>query len=409
MGRKVEGRIEKHQDLKRFTASASDIAAKDQIDLMSRCWFSLKANRTTPIEHEYTNLLTKRVEKVRVTGSSEYGIATIHDQDLIIFAVSQWVEAKRVGLEPSRRISFTPYQYFTWMNKAPHGTAYARLKDTLHRLRTTNIETTIRSTNRRTGVIKHFSWISEWEITEEDGNVRGVEVVLAEWLFESIQNFNVLTIDKRYFEIHGSVERWLYMYAKKATGGAHGIWKESFRLLHKKSASEQDFKHYAHTLRKLVERNALPGLHLSRKASASGEDLLVMERTEKRTALPIKAEAQAQLALIEQSPLEEAWENALQLLSEQISEPTVNSWLKPLQLVDFVDGTVTLRAPTSFIRDWVKSHYLTRLRAAWISVGYEALSVQIVTNRSNPASGAPPAAPVPEARHKSTRVSVASA
>ena len=88
MGRKVEGGIEKHQDLKRFTASASDIAAKEQIDLMARCWFSLTPNRIDPIEHEFTNLKTKRIETVRITGSIEHGIATIHDQDLIIFAIS---------------------------------------------------------------------------------------------------------------------------------------------------------------------------------------------------------------------------------------------------------------------------------------------------------------------------------
>src|SRR3954451_15176894 len=98
MGRTVVGGIEKHQDLKRFTASASEIAAKDQIDLMSRCWFSLTPNRTDPIEHQFVNLKTKQVELVRITGSPEYGIATIHDQDLIIFAISQWIEGKRLGI-----------------------------------------------------------------------------------------------------------------------------------------------------------------------------------------------------------------------------------------------------------------------------------------------------------------------
>ncbi len=259
MGRKVDGGIEKHQDLKRFTASVSDIAAKDQIDLMSRCWFSLTPNRIDPIEHEFVNLKTKQVETVRITGSSEHGIATIHDQDLIIFAISQWIEGKRLGMELTRRICFTPYQFFTWMNKAPHGTAYTRLKEALHRLKTTNIETTIRSENNRRDRVKQFSWISEWEMTEEDGKVRGVEVVLAEWLFESIQDFHVLTLDKRYFDISGSVERWLYLYAKKATGGPTGSWQESFKKLYEKSASQQAYKHYALALRKLVEKTIFRG------------------------------------------------------------------------------------------------------------------------------------------------------
>ena len=380
MGRKVDGGIEKHQDLKRFSASASDIAAKDQIDLMSRCWFSLTPNRIDPIEHQFVNLKTKQVETVRITGSSEYGIATIHDQDLIIFAISQWIEAKRLGLDATRRICFTPYQFFAWMQKAPHGTAYARLKEALHRLKTTNIETTIRSDNKRSDRVKQFSWISEWETTEENGKVRGVEVVLAEWLFESIQGFHVLTLDKRYFEIPESVERWLYLYAKKATGGESGIWKESFKNLHRKSASQQAYKHYASALRKLVKKDALPGLHLSRKSSATGGELLVMERLEKREKIaPMANEPKAaeQLILIEQTPVEEAWGNVLEILGKQLGVPTVNSWLKPLHLGGCENGILTLHAPTKFIAEWVESRYKQKLASVWQSLGYEVNAVWI--------------------------------
>jgi len=375
MGRKVDGGIEKHQDLERFNASASDIAAKDQIDLMSRCWFSLTPNRMDPIEHQFVNLKTKQLETVRVTGSSEHGIATIHDQDLIIFAISQWIEGKRLGMPLTRRICFTPYQFFTWTNKAPHGTAYTRLKEALHRLKTTNIETTIRSENKRRDRVKQFSWISEWETIEEDGKIRGVEVVLAEWLLESIQDFHVLTVDKRYFGIPGTVERWLYLYAKKATGGVTGTWQESFKKLYEKSASQQEYKHYASALRKLVEKNDLPGLRLGRKRSSTGKEMLVMERTEKRVASQAKVEQQ--LPLIELSPLEDAWENVLDILRQRLSDATANSWLKPLHVVSLEDGRLTYRAPTKFAGDWVESHYRSQLLAAWKSVGYEVATLRI--------------------------------
>ena len=380
MGQKLEGGIEKHQDLKRFNASPSDIAAKDQIDLMARCWFSLTPNRSEPIEHEFVNLKTKKTESVRITGSSEHGIATIHDQDLIIFAISHWVEAKRLELEPTRRICFTPYQFFVWMNKPANGPSYARLREALHRLKTTNIETTIRSGNGSKGRTKQFSWISEWEIVEEDGRVRGVEVFLAEWLFESIQEFHVLTVDKRYFDIPGSVERWLYLYSKKATGGPHGVWKESFKNLHKKSASQQAYKHYAHTLRKIVGKNNLPGLSLSQKSSLAGEEMLVMERTEKKEAASYKREEQ--LALIEQSPLEEAWENAFEILCKHLGTPTANSWLKPLQLVGFEAGTLAFRAPTKFVRDTVESQYAHRIKSVWASLGYEVTALKLVCEQA---------------------------
>src|SRR6266436_8148397 len=137
------GGIVEHQGLEQFQATTSDVAVKDQIDLMSRGWFSLTANRTDPIEHEYHDRRTNRVEKIRVTGTQEYGIATVHDQDLLIFVISQWLDAKQCGLPISRRISFTPYQFFEWIGREPTGSAYQRLNDALHRLKTTNIETTV--------------------------------------------------------------------------------------------------------------------------------------------------------------------------------------------------------------------------------------------------------------------------
>jgi plasmid replication initiation protein len=377
MGRKVDGGIEKHQDLERFNASASDIAAKDQIDLMSRNWFSLTPNRTDPIEYQFVNLKTKQLETVRVTGSAEHGIATVHDQDLIIFVISQWIEGKRLGMPLTRRIFFTPYQFFSWTNIAPQGTAYTRLKDALHRLKTTNIETTIRSENKRRDRVKQFSWISEWETIEEDGKIRGVEIVLAEWLLESIesiQGFHVLTVDKRYFGIPGTIERWLYLYAKKATGGVTGTWQESFKKLYEKSASQQEYKYYAAALRKLVKKNDLPGLRLSRRRSSTGKEMLVMARTEKRVVPEAKFEEQ--LPLLELSPLEDAWENVQDILRQRLGEATANSWFKQLRVIGIEQGNLTYRAPTKFAGDWVESHYRSQLLAAWKSVGYEVATVR---------------------------------
>ncbi len=390
MGRKIEGGIVEHQDLARFTASAGAVAAKDQIDLMARNWFSLTPGRTEAIQHEYVDAKTGQTETVRITGSAEHGIATIFDQDLLIFAISQWIDAKRVGLEPSRRIHFTPYQFFSWLNIAPHGTAYARLKDVLHRLKMTSIQTTIRSqtAKRNRNRVRQFSWISEWETTEEQGEVRGVEVVLAEWLFESIQDFHVLTLDKRYFEIPGTVERWLYLYARKATGGANGIWKETFKNLYLKSASQQDFKYFASALRKLIQKDNLPGLRLEKVSSLKGKDMLRMERTEKRVVAENKAapKPEIQLALIERTPLEEAWENVLEVMRKHSGAAQVKSWLEQLQLVSLENGTLLYHAPTKFIAEWVETHFKRKLEAAWQSLGQPVTSIRIETKPSKKAA-----------------------
>ncbi len=378
---KVIGGIKDNQELERFQARGPDVAVKDQIDLMSRCWFSLTGKRTEPIEHEYRDSQSNRIERIRVSGTQEYGIATIHDQDLLIFVISQWTDSKRLGLPVSRRVCFTPYQFFAWMNREPTGSAYQRLQDALHRLKTTNIETTVDYVSgKRFHRKKQFSWISEWAMTEEDGKVRGIEVVLAEWLFESIQEFHVLTLDKRYFEISGAVERWLYLYGRKATGGATGCWKESFQSLYRKSASQQAYKHYASALRKLIERNSLPGLRLEKRESSTGQDMLFIERTEKREAKAGPSEEQ--LILIEQTPLEEAWENALETLRRQLGASPVAAWLEKLHLLGYENRVLTFRAASSFVAERVQSLYLTRLIAAWESLGYDVVEIRIESKKA---------------------------
>ncbi len=373
MESRVDGGISKNNNLKKFEAQSSDVKPKDQIDLMARCWFSLSGNRTEPIVHEFSDARSGRVESVRVSAGAEHGIATIHDQDLLIFAISQWIEAKRHGMEVSRRISFTPYQFFNWIGRVPQGSAYKRLKDSLARLRGTTIETTIRSERTKRDRVRQFSWISEWEVTEENGFIRGIEVVLAEWLFESIKDYHVLTLDKRYFEIAGSVERWLYLYARKATGGANGTWKETFKSLYQKSASQQEYKHYASALRKIASKNELPGIRLECTKSIRGKDMLLMERTEKRE-LPVKDEDQ--LVLIEKSPAEEAWENVLDGFEAKHGAATVKSWLRPLQIKSVDEATLVISAPTAFHGQWIATHYMLELRSGWKKVGYPISSVK---------------------------------
>ena len=384
MARMVVGGIRDNQELERFEALPSDVPVKDQIDLMSRCWFSLTAGRTDAIEHRYTDARTKRVETVRITGSPEYGIATIHDQDLLIFVISHWIEAKRLGLNPTRRIGFTPYQFFAWMGRSPQGSAYERLRDALHRLRTTNIETSVRSeTPRSRNKSRQFSWISEWEVIEEEGRIRGVEVVLAEWLFDSIQEFHVLTLDKRYFEIPGSVERWLYLYARKATGGGAGVWKETFKSLYRKSASQQEFKHYASTLRKLIKRNNLPGLQLEQQRSVTGDEMVLVKRVDtpdSAGAVPVR---EKQLTLIEIPPLESAWQNVLAALRQDLGPAVVKSWLEPCRVVSLEDGLLTKKAPTQFFVDWIESHYSANLLSGWKVTGHEVTTVRIEAINGN--------------------------
>ena len=77
-----------------FVALADDgISMRDQRDLMSQPFFSLaKGRRTAPILYEAGGI------RVEVHGFPEHGMATIWDADVLIWAVSQIVEAADQGL-----------------------------------------------------------------------------------------------------------------------------------------------------------------------------------------------------------------------------------------------------------------------------------------------------------------------
>jgi plasmid replication initiation protein len=75
-----------------FIATASDLSPKSHQDLMARNWFSLSTRkRTDPIEHSYND------DWVKITGANKHGIATIFDNDVLIFVVAQYMNAINQG------------------------------------------------------------------------------------------------------------------------------------------------------------------------------------------------------------------------------------------------------------------------------------------------------------------------
>ena len=245
-----------------FVASAVDISPKAQQELMQRCWFSLNTNlRTAPIKHKYTDGDGEE-SWVEITGTAEAGIATIHDQDLIIYIIGQIMHSLNNGLETGRRFQFTGYDYFHFVGKKNFGGKdYTELWKRLIRLQSTSILTNIRQAgNDRSN--EAFSWLNEVKQTtdKDTGKHRGFEVVLPDWLYDSvIQKQMVLTLDDKYFKIRGGLERWLYLFARKASGHQTGGWTESIQSLHKKSGSTATLPVFKAQLKKIVQRNELLG------------------------------------------------------------------------------------------------------------------------------------------------------
>ena len=79
-----------------FRALPGDLAPRDAQDLMAYPFFSLaKSKRLAPIDFKAGSV------KIRVEAVAEHGMATIWDADVLIWAASQIVEARDLGLRPS--------------------------------------------------------------------------------------------------------------------------------------------------------------------------------------------------------------------------------------------------------------------------------------------------------------------
>jgi chromosomal replication initiator protein len=59
------------------------------------------------------------------------------------------------------------------------------------------------------------------------------------------------------------------------------------------------------------------------------------------------------------------WARVRGLLRAEVGEAAYRSWLKPLTLVEVAQGIARMSVPTTFMRDFVVSHYAERLRQLW--------------------------------------------
>lgn len=256
-------RLGEREQLSLFRAlPGADMALRDAQDLMAYPFFSLaKSPRTVPIRFEAGGV------SLCVEGVPKHGIATIWDADVLIWAASQIVQAKKEGIAPSRLMVATPYEILRFVRRGTGRSDYLALRAALDRLQSTTVATTLRQRERPSGGMRvhRFSWINEWkEYLRPDGRSDGIELILADWFFSGVMDEAlVLTLDPMYFRLTGGIERWLYRLVRKHGGRQAGGWKFDMRHLHLKSGSLQRHSDFALQLRRLARQQVLPGYSLS--------------------------------------------------------------------------------------------------------------------------------------------------
>jgi plasmid replication initiation protein len=261
-------RSEQQPDL--FAASFADIPIRDQRDTMERPFFSLaKKPRLNPIEYKVGNVW------VEVSANPKFGMATIWDADVLIWASTQVTEALDRGHTPAKTIKFHPYNLLKSIRRTTGGADYVRLRAALERLTHTAVRTNIRAEGKKK--FASFHWLESWTetIDEATGEPTGMTITLPDWLYNGVvERGGVLTIHEDYFLLTGGIERWLYRVARKHAGSQVGGWSFTMRQLFEKSGSSARLSDFAIDIRRVVKANQLPEYELSIDKNGEGDEIV---------------------------------------------------------------------------------------------------------------------------------------
>jgi plasmid replication initiation protein len=239
-----------------FVADILDWALKDDRHSMEHPMFSLSKKPDRQIRRYERNAV-----HVTIKPGAD-GMATIWDKDVLIYAISQLVEALNRGRPISRTVQVKAYDLLVVTNRHTGGKNYDRLADAFRRLKGTVIETDITTNGIRQR--RGFGLVDSWEIVEKSpssGRMVAIKLTLSEWLYNAVAAREVLTLNRDYFRLDGGLERRLYELARKHCG-QQTKWAVGMELLHKKSGSADLLKRFRAAVKRIVLADSLPDYRL---------------------------------------------------------------------------------------------------------------------------------------------------
>lgn len=274
---------DRHPQRDLFVCDIIDAAPKGDMSSMEHPIFSLSTKPDMkPRRYE-------RGESWIGVSPSRYGMATVHDRDVLIYCISQCVGALNEGRQVNRRMRFKARDLLVATNRQSSGRGYELLRDALRRLQGTQIETNIRQGGRE--YFKVFGLIEAAEIVKEtrDGRMLDVEVTLSDWVFDAIENDHVLTLSRQYFFLRKPLERRLYELARKHCG-TQRRWTIGLDLLRGKCGSGSNPKEFRRLIGKIIADDEAHR-HMPDYAFALEDDMLVVRPKRPALALAPKLSA----------------------------------------------------------------------------------------------------------------------
>lgn len=241
----------RHPQKELFLCDLGDVALKDDTASMEHPIFSLSKTPDTKIRN-----YTHKDINLEVIPSVK-GLATIWDKDILIFAISQLMAAKKRGEPISQYLEFNAKDFLVFSNRYTGGKNYELLRDSLIRLQGTQLRTTIKTGATTTEY--GFSLIESTKVKWKSDNGRILQwgVKLSDWLYRAIESDEVLTLHPEYFRLKSSLERRVYEIARKHCGHQKK-WKIGLALLQKKCGSQTPLRSFRLQVKKIVMNHTIP-------------------------------------------------------------------------------------------------------------------------------------------------------
>lgn len=251
-------KIEKADQLDLFVADIIDIAPKGDLHSMEYPIFAISSKPDTEI-FRYENANGNWLEII----PSVNGRATIHDKDLLLYCFGQIAEALNRGKTISRRLKITAYDYLVSTNRNTDGRSYAAITDTLARLRGTTFKSNIGNQESKKGEV--FGLIDSGNaVTDKNGRLDYIEVVLSEHLFASITNHRILTYNRDYFRLRSPYDRRMYELCRKHCGN-QTYWEIGLETLYAKFGVKSELREFRRKIKELVKEQGIPDYFIEYK------------------------------------------------------------------------------------------------------------------------------------------------
>lgn len=253
-----------------FTADIAEPPPRDDIASMEFPLFALRPGDCAVRHYTYRDVTVEIVP-------SAAGAATQRDKDILLFCVSQLVEAQnRKRRDIGRTVKATAYAVLTFCQRGTGGKDYARLIDALNRLRGTTLRTDYVTGGQR--ITEGFGMIESYRLQRQQqrgGRMDALEITLSGWLYNAIRALEVLAINPSYFALRSDLERRLYELARKHCG-SQSRWQIGIAKLLQKTGSRSGLREFRRKLKNIAAADGLPDYQV--KVGAANDGVVFVRR-----------------------------------------------------------------------------------------------------------------------------------